>query len=228
MKILIVEDDPNLLSLIRKGFLEQNVEVSVAMDGNTALSMLSKHSFDVVVLDIMLPDANGLEICRRVRAANNFVPILMLTALGSNENIVTGFETGADDYLVKPFKFTELNARVNALNRRASYKEKKSNQLMIADLTIDRISKSVTRNGQPIKLTAMEFKLLEYMVRNKGIILSRYQLLENVWEIHFDMNTNVVDVYINYLRKKVDKPFDEKLIHTIKGMGYVIRREEAP
>jgi DNA-binding response OmpR family regulator len=226
MKLLVVEDEPSLLALIRKGFSEQHFDVSVAMDGNTALSMLEKHTFDVVILDIMLPDINGLEVCRRVRTSRNRVPILMLTALGSNENIVTGLDTGADDYMVKPFKFSELEARVRALARRAAYTETNANIIQVADLSLDRVSKSVWRDGKPIRLTAMEFKLLEYLMRNSGIILSRYQLLENVWDIHFDMSTNVVDVYINYLRKKIDKPFDEKLIHTVKGLGYVLRREE--
>jgi len=173
MKILVVEDEPNLLSLIRRGFAEHNYEVSVAMDGNTGFEMVSRHQFDVVILDIMLPDVNGLEICRRIRTAKNFVPVLLLTALGSNENIVTGLDSGADDYLVKPFKFSELEARVRALTRRANYSERDANALKIADLVVDRVAKSVSRNGKPIKLTAMEFKLLEYMARNKGIVLSR-------------------------------------------------------
>ncbi|MBX2962288.1 MAG: response regulator transcription factor [Cyclobacteriaceae bacterium] len=225
MNILIVEDEPNLLSLMRKGFAEQNYEVSVAMDGNTALEMTSRYQFDAVILDIMLPDINGLEICRRIRQAKNFVPLLLLTALGSNENIVTGLDSGADDYLVKPFKFSELEARVRALSRRANYSDRDANALTVADLVVDRVAKSVSRDGKSIKLTAMEYRLLEYLVRNKGIVLSRNQLLENVWDIRFDMSTNVVDVYINYLRKKIDKPFGDKLIHTVKGLGYVIRKE---
>lgn len=226
MKILVVEDEPGLLSLIRKGFSEHSMSVSVAMDGNTALQMLEKHEFDVVVLDIMLPDVNGLEICRRIRASGNFVPVLLLTALGTSENIVTGLDSGADDYLVKPFRFTELEARVRALVRRSMYKERNDHSLTLGDLVVDRISKSVMRKGQYIKLTAMEFKLLEYLIRNKGIVLSRNQLLESVWDIHFNMTTNVVDVYINYLRRKIDKPFEEKLIHTVKGLGYVLRQEQ--
>jgi DNA-binding response OmpR family regulator len=226
MNILIVEDEPSLLALLRKGFAELNYSVSVAMDGNMALTMLSKHSFDVVILDIMLPDINGLEICRRIRVSKNYVPILILTALSSNENIITGLDTGADDYVTKPFKFSELEARVRALVRRASSSNHQINVIEVGDLALDRVSKSVYRAGQPIKLTAMEFKLLDYLARHKGIIVSRNQLLENVWEIRFEMNTNVVDVYINYLRKKIDKPFEEKLIHTIKGLGYVLKRED--
>jgi DNA-binding response OmpR family regulator len=226
MKILLVEDDPNLLALIRKGFAEQNHEVSAAMDGDTALTMLAIHQFDVVVLDIMLPDINGLEVCRRIRAAKNYIPIIMLTALGSNENIITGLDMGADDYMIKPFKFSELEARVRAIARRASFANNPTIIIQIGDLEVDIVAKAVSRSGDAIKLTAMEFKLLEYLARNKGIILSRHQLLENVWDINFDMSTNVVDVYINYLRKKIDKPYTEKLIHTIKGLGYVLKQEE--
>jgi DNA-binding response OmpR family regulator len=186
MKLLIVEDEPNLLSILRKGLTENNNEVSVALDGKTALEMIHNYTFDVVVLDVMLPDINGIEICRRLRAAKNFVPILLLTALGTSENIVTGLNAGADDYLVKPFKFGELDARVNALHRRANQETEK-------------------------------------LAKNAGRIVSRDQILDNVWDINFDMNTNVVDVYINYLRKKIDKPFKTKLINTMKGLGYTIK-----
>ncbi|MEN2412453.1 response regulator transcription factor [Flavobacterium mesophilum] len=223
MKLLIVEDEPNLLSILRKGFAENNNEVSVALDGKTALEMIHNYHFDVVVLDVMLPDINGIEICRRLRAAKNFVPILLLTALGTSENIVTGLNAGADDYLVKPFKFGELDARVNALNRRANQDIEKIDTITIGDLEINGKAKSVKRNGEAIVLTAKEFKLLYYLARNTGRIVSRDQILDNVWDINFDMNTNVVDVYINYLRKKIDKPYKTKLIHTMKGLGYVIQ-----
>lgn len=223
MKILIVEDEPNLLSILRKGFAENNNEVSVAMDDKTALEMISNYSFDVVVLDVMLPEVNGIEICRRLRAAKNFVPILLLTALGTSENIVTGLNAGADDYLVKPFKFGELDARVNALYRRANQETEKIDTLTIADLEIDGRAKTVKREGESIVLTAKEFRLLYYLAKNKNHIVSRDQILDNVWDINFDMNTNVVDVYITYLRKKIDKPFTNKLIHTIKGLGYMIK-----
>jgi len=223
MKLLVVEDEPNLLSIIRKGLSENNNEVSVAMDGRTALEMIQEYNFDVVILDIMLPDINGIEICRRLRAAKNFVPILLLTALGTTENVVTGLNAGADDYMAKPFKFTELQARISALARRSNQDNKPNDTIVIDDLEIDGRSKSVKRNGANIVLTAKEFKLLYYLARNAGNILSREQLLENVWDINFDMNTNVVDVYINYVRNKIDKPFQNKLIHTMKGLGYVIR-----
>jgi len=223
MKLLIVEDEPNLLSILRKGFAENNNDVSVALDGKTALEMIENYNFDVVILDVMLPDINGIEICRRLRADKNFVPILLLTALGTSENIVTGLNAGADDYLVKPFKFGELDARVNALNRRAHQETEKVDTIIIGDLEINSQAKTVKREGEPIVLTAKEFKLLYYLAKNTGRIVSRDQILDNVWDINFDMNTNVVDVYINYLRKKIDKPFTTKLIHTMKGLGYVIQ-----
>ncbi|WPO77677.1 response regulator transcription factor [Flavobacterium sp. KACC 22761] len=223
MKLLIVEDEPNLLSILRKGFAENNNEVSVALDGKTALEMIHNYHFDVIVLDVMLPDINGIEICRRLRASKNFVPILLLTALGTSENIVTGLNAGADDYLVKPFKFGELDARVNALHRRANQDNEKIDKIIIGDLEIDGKAKAVKRGGEQIVLTAKEFKLLYYLARNAGRIVSRDQILDNVWDINFDMNTNVVDVYINYLRKKIDKPYKIKLIHTMKGLGYVIQ-----
>ena len=223
MKLLIVEDEPNLLSILRKGFAENNNDVSVALDGKTALEMIENYPFDVVILDVMLSDINGIEICRRLRANKNFVPVLLLTALGTSENIVTGLNAGADDYVVKPFKFGELDARVNALNRRANQDNEKVDAIVIADLEINAKAKSVKRNGESIVLTAKEFKLLYYLAKNSGRIVSRDQILDNVWDINFDMNTNVVDVYINYLRKKIDKPFTTKLIHTMKGLGYVIQ-----
>lgn len=223
MKLLVVEDEPNLLLVIRKGLSEKNHDVSAALDGTTALQMITENTFDVVVLDIMLPDINGIEICRRVRAANNFVPILMLTALSSSENIVTGLNAGADDYLAKPFRFSELEARINALARRAGQEHKPSEIISIADLEIDRKAKTVKRGQDAILLTAKEFKLLYYLAKNTGNVLSREKILDNVWNINFDMNTNVVDVYINYLRNKIDKPYTTKLIHTLKGLGYVLK-----
>ena len=223
MNLLIVEDEPSLLSILRKGFIEKNNDVSVAMDGKTALEMINNYTFDVVILDIMLPEINGIEICRRLRAGKNFVPVLLLTALGTSENIVTGLNAGADDYLVKPFKFGELDARVNALARRANQELEKIDTITIDDLEINGKSKIVKRAGETIILTAKEFKLLYYLAKNKDKIVSRYQILDNVWDINFDMNTNVVDVYITYLRKKIDKPFNNKLIQTMKGFGYVIK-----
>jgi DNA-binding response OmpR family regulator len=222
MKLLIVEDEPNLCAIIRKGFSENNHDVSVALDGATALDLISNFTFDVIVLDVMLPDFNGIEICRRLRAAKNFVPILLLTALASSENIVNGLNAGADDYLTKPFKFLELDARVNALYRRSNQVVTQS-LITIGDLEINESSKTVKRENVTIELTSKEFKLLHYLATNKGIVLSREKILDNVWDINFDMNTNVIDVYVNYLRRKIDKPFKTKLIHTLKGLGYVLK-----
>lgn len=223
MKLLIVEDEPNLLSVIRRGFSEKGHEVSAALDGNTALMMLEEYVFDAVVLDVMLPDINGIEICRRLRASANFVPILFLTALGSTENIVTGLQAGADDYVTKPFKFSELEARVHALVRRSAQEHKPQETITIADLVIDNRTKTVKRSENAISLTAKEFRLLQYLAKNSETILSREQILDNVWDINFEMNTNVVDVYINYLRKKIDKPYENQLIHTAKGLGYTLK-----
>lgn len=223
MKLLIVEDEPQLLSVIRRGFAEKNHDVSAAMDGSTALLMLENHHFDAVILDVMLPDINGLEVCRRLRASGNFTPILMLTALASTENIVTGLNAGADDYLAKPFKFSELEARMIALQRRTGQDHKQPDTIVVDDLEIDVKAKSVKRGDDAIQLTAKEFRLLHFLARNNEMIVSREQILDNVWDINFDMSTNVVDVYINYLRKKIDKPYDTKLIHTIKGLGYTLK-----
>lgn len=223
MKLLIVEDEPNLLSVIKRGFSENNHDVSAAMDGTTALMMLENHHFDAVILDLMLPDINGLEICRRLRSAGNFTPILMLTALASTENVVTGLQAGADDYLAKPFKFSELEARMMALLRRSGQEHKQPDTIFVDDLEIDVKAKSVRRGDDLIQLTAKEFRLLHFLARNNETIVSREQILDNVWDINFDMSTNVVDVYINYLRKKIDKPYNTKLIHTIKGLGYTLK-----
>lgn len=223
MKLLIVEDEPNLLSVIKRGFSENNHDVSAAMDGTTALMMLENHHFDAVILDLMLPDINGLEICRRLRSEGNFTPILMLTALASTENVVTGLQAGADDYLGKPFKFSELEARIMALLRRSGQEHKQPDTISVDDLEIDVKAKSVRRGDDLIQLTAKEFRLLHFLARNNETIVSREQILDNVWDINFDMSTNVVDVYINYLRKKIDKPYDTKLIHTIKGLGYILK-----
>ena len=222
-KILLVEDDPGVSSFVNRGLTEEGFDVSIALDGEIGLSMALSGNFDLIILDVMLPKVHGLEICRQIRNTNKQVAILMLTALGSSENIVTGLNAGADDYMAKPFKFTELEARINALARRAGQEQKPAEIITIDNLEIDRKAKTVKREGELISLTAKEFKLLYYLAKNTGITLSREKILDNVWNINFDMNTNVVDVYINYLRKKIDKPYSVKLIHTIKGLGYVLK-----
>ena len=223
MKLLIVEDEPNLLSILRKGLIENNNEVSVALDGETALEMIMDYTFDVIVLDVMLPKINGIEICKRLRAAKNFVPILLLTALGTSENIVTGLNAGADDYLVKPFEFRELMARIRALTRRNIGSIQTANLLKIVDLEMDLDAKTVIRDGKEIILTAKEFLLLEYFIRHQGRVISKVELAEKIWDITFDTGTNVIEVYMNFLRKKIDKDFEPKLLHTQIGMGYVMK-----
>lgn len=224
--ILLVEDEPNVASFIVRGLSEEGYTVSLAPDGHTGMEMATKHVFGMILLDIMLPGINGLEICRQLRATGNTTPVLMLTALGTTENIVTGLDSGADDYLVKPFRLAELLARIRSLLRRNGDVDiAGSAQLTIAGLVLNTERKTVIREGQAIQLTATEFRLLEYLMRNQNRVLSRMDILEHVWGVDFNMGTNVVDVYVNYLRKKIDKDTDDKLIHTVIGMGYVMKQE---
>jgi len=225
-KILVVEDEFHVVNLLKRGLEEEGYDISVAMDGTSGLEMALQHQFDLLIVDIMLPGMNGIEICRKLRSENVALPILMLTALSSTENIVSGLDSGADDYLVKPFKLAELHARLRTLlrrNKNETVVADNGNALLLADLKMDLDAKIVTRNNTEISLTATEFRLLEYLMRNKGKVLSRMDILEYVWGIDFNMGTNVVDVYINYLRKKLDKDFDPKLIHTVVGMGYIFK-----
>ncbi|MBS1565146.1 MAG: response regulator transcription factor [Bacteroidetes bacterium] len=223
MKILLVEDEAAVATMISRGLKESGYSVTVAPDGQTGWDMISTHDFDIVILDIMLPGINGLELCRKMRRESIATPVLMLTALGTTENIVTGLDGGADDYLTKPFKFAELEARLRTLLRRtANTTTTPKDYLQVSDLVINSAAKAVTRKGRAISLTSTEYRLLEYMVRNRGRVLSRMEMLEHVWSIDFNMSTNVVDVYVNYLRKKIDKQSDQKLIQTVVGMGYII------
>lgn len=225
MKILLIEDEASVASFIQRGLFEADHEVSVAMDGITGLQMATTHSFDLLILDVMLPGMNGLELCREFRKADTQTPVLMLTALGTTENIVTGLDCGADDYLVKPFKFSELLARIRSLARRSGKKETTASEqvLRMANLEMDLFHKTVSRDGKNIALTATEFRLLEYLLKNRKRVLSRGEILEHVWDVNFDMGTNVVDVYVNYLRRKIDRNFSPRLIHTVVGMGYVMK-----
>jgi DNA-binding response OmpR family regulator len=223
MKILLVEDELNVVSFIKRGLEEENHVVSVAMDGISAMEMLRQATFDLVLLDIMLPGKSGIEICKELRQEGKVMPIIMLTALGSAENTVTGLDSGADDYIVKPFNFSELMARIRSVSRRVNPQVADGHILSMADLAVDIESKTVTRQGIHIHLTATEFRLLEYLLRNRRRVLSRVDILENVWDITFNLGTNVVDVYVNYLRKKLDREFEPKLIHTVIGMGYVLK-----
>ncbi len=226
MNVLLIEDEPNVISFIRRGLMEANHSVSVAMDGVTGLQMIQSASPDIILLDLMLPGMNGIELCRKVRGMKINTPIIMLTALGTSENVVTGLQTGADDYVVKPFRVAELLARIAAVTRRSSAVTTANEYLLSADdLLVDTRGKIVTRNGERINLTAKEYNLLEFLLKNKGQVFSRSQIMERVWDIHFDTNTNVVDVYVNYVRRKIDREGSKKLIHTVVGMGYVLREE---
>jgi DNA-binding response OmpR family regulator len=233
-KILLIEDDASVASFVVRSLTEEGYEVSVALDGNTGLAMALEHPFSIILLDVMLPGMNGIELCRRFRETNTITPIIMLTALGTTENLVTGLDNGADDYLTKPFKMAELLARIRSLARRitplpaaaAPPPGEKRNGLGVANLFLDADDKMAYRDGEKIILTATEYRLLEYLLQNQRRVLSRMDLLEHVWGINFNLNTKVVDVYINYLRKKVDKGYEPKLIHTSVGMGYILKEEE--
>ena len=226
MKLLLIEDEPSVISLIQRSLSASGHEIAVAMDGQSGLQMAEQHEFSLIILDLMIPVMNGMEVCRRIRQAGLVTPILMLTALGTTENIVSGLDAGADDYMTKPFKLAELEARIRTLTRRAKEpeKEKNTSNLKMLDLVLDKDTKTVTRDSQPIELTATEFRLLEFMLSNQNRVLNRMEILENVWDINFNLGTNVVDVYVNYLRKKIDKKHKVKLIHTVFGMGYVMRQ----
>lgn len=223
VRTLLIEDEAAVAVMINKGLSESGYSVTVAPDGHIGLDMALNNHFDIIILDIMLPGINGLELCKKLRRNEVTTPILMLTALDSTENIVSGLDNGADDYMTKPFKFPELEARLRNLARRNSSSVKPSDLVQAGDLVMNTAAKSVHRDGQEISLTATEYRLLEFMLRNKGKVLSRIELLENVWSINFNMGTNVVDVYVNYLRKKIDKNNPVKLIHTVTGMGYIIK-----
>lgn len=225
-KILVVEDEPKVAGFLKKGLEENSYFVDLAIDGAVAKNKALTNEYDLIILDINLPVLNGYQLCKIIRNAHIQVPILMLTARGSLEEKVKGFDSGADDYLLKPFEFAELIARIKALLKRTKSTSSQLVQIKIADLFIDRNAKTVVRAGKTIELSAKEFLLLEYLAINKGRVISRSELTENVWDVHFDTGTNVVDVYINFLRKKIDTGFGQKLIHTRIGMGYVLREEE--
>ena len=223
MKVLLVEDEERLASFIRKGISAEGYEVEVAFDGRIGLSLFRRDIYDIILLDVNLPQINGFELCRLIRLENETVPVLMLTALDSLADKSDGFNAGADDYLAKPFEFQELLLRIRALTRRNSPKQKQI--LQLADLELNLDAKTVSRAGKRIELTTREYALIEYLMLNKGKIISRVDISERVWSLNFDTNSNVIDVYISYLRKKIDKGFSPKLLHTIVGMGYVLREE---
>lgn len=226
IKILLVEDEKKIASALKTGMEEQGFYVLVAYDGTMGEKLFYNYSFDLVILDINLPDINGYTLSRIIRQRKQHIPILMLTAMGTVEDKLEGFEAGADDYLVKPFAFKELLARIKSLLRRTVTNFPTTHLLRVADLEINLDSKEVTRAGNRILLTAKEFQLLEYLVRNKNRVVSRADIAGKVWDIGFDTGTNVIDVYINFLRKKIDKDYPVKLIQTQIGMGYILKEEQ--
>ena len=225
MNILIVEDEKKVSSFIKKGLEVNGFEADTAFDGQTALKKGSNSIYDAIIMDVNLPELNGFEVCKQLREKNIKTPILMLTALGTTRDKVHGFDLGADDYLVKPFEFEELLARIKAIIKRAKDIPLLKQLLTVADLELDTNKKTVKRSGKFIELTAKEFLLLEYLMRNEGKVLSRADIAEKIWDITFDSGTNVIDLYIFYLRKKIDKDFSQKLIHTQVGMGYVLKEK---
>ncbi|MBL7861560.1 MAG: response regulator [Cyclobacteriaceae bacterium] len=221
MKILLVEDERKTIQFLKKGLEEHGHEVDSAEDGKTGKNLAFKNTYHIIITDVIMPELNGKELCRDLRLAKIETPILMLTALGETDDVVDGLDSGADDYLSKPFEFKELLARIRSLTKRQP--RQLVTQLRIGDLVMDINKKSVIRAGKNIDLTSKEFSLLEYFLRNQGRVIPRAELAKHVWNVDFDTGTNMVEVYVNYLRKKIDKDFESKLIHTQFGMGYILK-----
>ncbi|WP_044173812.1 response regulator transcription factor [Flectobacillus major] len=223
MRILLIEDEVKTVQIIQQGLEEQHYEVDIAYDGAMGFQLAIRNPYSLIISDIILPVFNGLELCRKIREAQISTPVLMLTALGTTDDKIVGLDAGADDYLAKPFEFRELLARIRALTRRGNTTIQTSNVLRIADLEMDLDMKAVSRSGKDIPLTAKEFTLLEYFIRHQGRVISKAELAEKIWDVTFDTGTNVIEVYVNFLRKKIDKDFSTKLLHTQIGMGYVLK-----
>lgn len=221
MRLLIVEDDPKLAEFVARGLRAQSFAVDLAADGREGQSFIDTYSYDLLILDLMLPHVSGTELLRRVRQSHPSLPVLVLTARDATDDKVRHFEAGADDYLTKPFDFAELVVRVKALLRRTPLE--RSDVLRIANLELNRLTQQVRRDGQRIELTAKEYGVLEYLLSSPGRVFSRTMILEHVWDQSFEGVTNIVDVYVRYLRRKVDEPFALKLIHTVRGVGYCVR-----
>jgi DNA-binding response OmpR family regulator len=224
LTILLVEDEQKIANTLKKGLTENGYQVDIAFDGLIGERLFLANQYDLIILDINLPGINGYELCRIIRNKNQQVPVIMLTALSTMNDKLEGFDAGSDDYLIKPFEFKELLVRIRALLKRTQHQQLPTgNILRINDLEMNLDTKEVKRNNHVISLTAKEFQLLEYMMRNKNRVVSRADIAVNVWDIDFDTKTNVIDVYVNYLRNKIDKQFPDKLIHTQIGMGYVLK-----
>mgnify|MGYP002726466485 FL=1 len=223
IKILVIEDEKRVADLLKIGLEENGYQVLVAYDGEMGWRLFQSNDFQLIISDIILPKLNGFELCQKIRKADEEIPILMLTALGTADDKLEGFDVGADDYMVKPFDFRELLARVRVLQkRRAVAKVDVAKEISYADLCINLERQEVIRNGEPVKLSPKEYNLLVYLVENAEKVVSRVEIAEKVWNTHFDTGTNFIDVYINYLRKKMDKNFEVKLIHTKPGVGFIL------
>ncbi len=226
IKILLIEDERKIADTLSKGLKEHSYHVVTAYDGKIGLRLFESALFNLIITDINLPGMNGYELCKIIRSRNQHIPVIMLTALNTTDDKIEGFDAGADDYLVKPFEFKELLVRIRALLKRTMNQQLPTgNILKVGDLELNVDSKEITRNGRHIQLTAKEFQLLEYLMRNRNRVVSRADIAEKVWELDFDTKTNVIDVYVNFLRKKVDRGFEGKLIHTQVGMGYIMKEK---
>lgn len=226
MNILVVEDEQKVAAFLKNGLEEQGYHIDLAFDGYTGEKLALNRDYQLILLDVIIPVTNGIDLCKKIKEAKPELPVLMLTALGTTDDKVAGFDSGADDYLVKPFEFKELIARIKALTKRSQTSQQTTyvpNILRVGDLQLDIDKKIAIRGEKNIALTAKEFSLLEYLMRNKGRVLSRPDIAEHVWDVTFDTGTNVVEVYVNILRKKIDKDFPTKLIQTRIGLGYVIQ-----
>ena len=221
MRILLVEDEEKVASFVKRGLEEEDYQVEISTDGEAGLELALNNHYDLIIMDVMLPKKDGLTVIREIREKNEEVPVLCLTAKDSVDDVVAGLNSGSDDYLTKPFAFAELTARVRALLRRPQLD--RGAEIFFADLRLDPVAHKVWRSDQLIELTAKEYSLLEYFVRNPNQTITRTQIAEHVWDYTFDSFTNIIDVYVNYLRKKVDKEFDTRLIHTVRGVGYVMK-----
>ena len=221
MKILIVEDEPKVASFIKKGLEENEYEAEITYDGISAEKLAQLYKYDLYILDVIIPGISGLDLCKKLKRLDPDIPVIMLTALGTTDDKLIGFDAGADDYMVKPFEFRELLARVKVLLKTAGKIHDLSGKLNFENLELDLNKKLAKRGGQTIELTAKEFQLLEYFMKNQGRVLSRNDIAQNVWEQSFNFSSNTVDVYVNFLRKKIEKGFDKKLIRTKVGFGYI-------
>ncbi|MES2620890.1 MAG: response regulator transcription factor [Bacteroidota bacterium] len=227
MNILVIDDEHKTANALKDGLEGNGYQVAVAYDGPSALALVSENDYQLVISDIIMPGMNGVDLCRKIRAIKPATLLLLLTALNSKDDVVDGFEAGADDYLTKPFDFRELLARVKSLTKRTAESAGETIVLRFSDVEMNLISKQVVRAGVPITLTALEFKLLEYFMRRPNVLVSRPELSRDIWNLEFQTGTNIVEVYINYLRNKIDKPFERKLLHNKHGFGYVLKDNDS-